>query len=74
MSLEILKTESSDLSSQLEQIAKDIEQAQSLAVRTSKYTDVSKLQKLKEWRAILQGRLITNQSEQYRLREEKKNG
>lgn len=72
MSLEILKEKSQELHSQLEQIVKEIEQAESLAVRTSKYTDVSKLQKLKEWRAILQGKLITNQNEQYRLREEAK--
>lgn len=72
MSLEILKTESLDLSSQLEQIVRDIAQAESIAVRNPKYTNVSKLQKLKEWRAILQGKLITNQNKQYRLREEKK--
>ena len=72
MSLEILKEECLNLMSKLESITMDIEQAESLAIRTSKYTDVSKLQKLKEWRAILQGKLITNQNEQYRLREEKK--
>lgn len=67
-----LKEEYLDLNSQLEQIVREIVEAESIAVRNPKYTNVGKLQTLKEWRGILQGKLITNQNKQYRLREAKK--
>lgn len=72
MNLKQLREEYLELNSKLMIIMLDIEQAQTLAIMTSKYTDVGKLQQLKEWRGILQGQLITNQNKQYRLRKEAK--
>jgi len=70
--IEILKREFEELDSRIAQLTEEIAEAESIAVRDPKYTNVGKLQKLKEWRAILQGQLITNQNRAYKLREAEK--
>jgi len=70
--IEILKREFEELHSRIAQLTEEIAEAESIAVRDPKYTNVGNLQKLKEWRAILQGQLITNQNRAYKLREAEK--